>query len=224
MENFIRQIKDVSGFIFSKGLSEGASGNISAVADKIIRKKSADYREVKLPIKLKNIRGMSFCMTSTGSRMYKIMDEPEKYLSLINVSNDGCSYFILEGGKPTSEILCHLLSYENNIARSGFSSIVHVHAKHILSLAVNNSKDKMNRILSDAHTEFDIFFPNGIGYVKRLIPGSLELAEATAIEFENYQLIVWKNHGMTAAGESLYECFDKLETVESIAEIITLSK
>jgi len=219
--NFISQLKDVSAFIFNKDLSEGASGNISFLAKTDSKKALV---RVKLPVTLKAAVGKTFAVTSTGSRIYELAENPSYFLSLVRVSKDGDFLEILNEIKPSSEILCHILSYEACFSKNTeCRCIIHVHPKYSLALSGSKDKKSLNSVLNKTHTEFRYYFPDGIGFVRRTEPGTLLLAEKNAGEISKHSVVLWKNHGLIARGINLYECYDRLDTIESISKIGLLS-
>ena len=220
--NPFNSLKDISTFIFNKDLSEGASCNVSF---QIVTDLRRVYASIALPVSLKPISGKSFAITSTGCRIYELIKDPRKYLSIVKISNDGFSFKMLNRLKPSSEILCHLLSYSAYASNNRkCSSIVHVHPKYSLALATGRSKISFNAILDKTHTEFKYYFPNGVGFIKRTEPGTLLLAERNAKEILKHNIVLWENHGLISAANSFYECYDMLDTIESISKISLLSR
>ncbi|MGE3063705.1 MAG: class II aldolase/adducin family protein [bacterium] len=217
MKEFKEELKDIAGYIFSKDLSEGASGNISFRDEP---SKTRVFKRVLLPVRLNNIAGFTIAITTSGSRTYELMRFPEKYISRVRVRKNGSELEILDSKKPSSEILCHLLAYNKTPATK---AILHVHPKYSLALSDKMSKKNLNKTLDAAHTEFKYYFPQGIGLVERMEPGTLILAEKSSEEMKKYNVVLWKNHGLISRGDNLYECYDSLETVESISKIALLS-
>ena len=220
--NLLNQITDVSSFIFNKDLSEGASGNISFAFS---LKSAKIYSSIKLLMPLKSIAGESYAITATGSRVYELAESPKECLSLVKVSSDGKYLHLLNDLKPSSEILCHLLAYEAGAKKKNIiKAIIHVHPKYSLALSNGMTKKNLNSLLDKTHTEFKYYFPNGIGFVNRTDPGTLLLAKKNAEESSKHSVVVWENHGMIASGNDFYECYDKLDTIESISKIAVLSR
>lgn len=217
MKKFVSQLKDVAGYIFEKDLSEGASGNISFFAEASSKKA---VMRVKLPVKLSKMRGASISITTSGSRIYELMSDPTEFISTVRVSEDGAELEILDDRKPSSEILCHLLSYE---ADEETLAVIHVHPKYSLALPDKTNKNSLNKTLLNTHTEFKYYFPQGIGLVERTEPGTLLLAERNMKEMKRHRTVLWKNHGLISRGRDLYQCYDALETIESISKIALLS-
>ncbi len=54
-------------------------------------------------------------------------------------------------------------------------------------------------------------------------PGSLELAEAVAAAAKHAQVMLMKNHGVIAYGNSLSEAFERIEVLENMAKIHLVS-
>jgi len=71
-------------------------------------------------------------------------------------------------------------------------------------------------------TECIVVFPEGIGILPWMVPGTSEIGEETAKKMDQFRLVVWPHHGIFGAGKSLAEAFGLIETVEKAAKVYTL--
>jgi rhamnulose-1-phosphate aldolase len=65
-----------------------------------------------------------------------------------------------------------------------------------------------------------VVFPDGIGVVPWMVPGSRDIAVATSKLMQQYDVVIWAHHGMFAAGEDFDLTFGLMHTVEKSAEIL----
>ncbi|MBA5790424.1 class II aldolase/adducin family protein, partial [Escherichia coli] len=71
-------------------------------------------------------------------------------------------------------------------------------------------------------TECLVVFPEGVGIIPWLVPGTNEIGEATSEKMKENRLIVWPHHGIYGAGKSMDETFGLIETAEKAAEVYTI--
>ena len=63
------------------------------------------------------------------------------------------------------------------------------------------------------------FCPLGLGIVPYKLPGSLELAEGTLKELEDYDVVMWEKHGVFAKGLDVMDAFDQIDVLSKSAKI-----
>ena len=51
------------------------------------------------------------------------------------------------------------------------------------------------------------------------LPGSLELAEGTLRELEDYDVVLWEKHGVFAKGLDVMDAFDQIDVLEKSTKI-----
>ena len=68
-------------------------------------------------------------------------------------------------------------------------------------------------------TECVMVFPEGVGVVGFEVPGSLDLARASAREMAAYSAVIWAHHGLLCAGESFDDTFGRMHAIVKAAEI-----
>ncbi len=72
------------------------------------------------------------------------------------------------------------------------------------------------------HSEYQRYYPHGIGLLDRIKPGSISLAEQTSRKIVKQPLVLWKNHGSFSIGKDLHDAFDLVELANKIAQIFLL--
>lgn len=187
-----------------------------------------------LQIRAREAAKARFLVTRTGGYMRNIADDPRAGAGIVEVSPDGAAYRILWGlareGRPTSEFSGHLLMHESRLraaADAGASSdaadrvIYHCHPVDVvaLSCAVAPEGRAITRALWKMMTECVMVFPEGVGAVGCLTPGSLALAEASAREMASVRAVVWAHHGLVAAGTDFDDAFGRMHVIVKAASM-----
>ncbi|TXG39557.1 class II aldolase/adducin family protein [Seonamhaeicola maritimus] len=128
---------------------------------------------------------------------------------IICVKKDGT---IVGKHKPSSEFPFHKAIYE---ARPDIKSVIHAHPPALVSFSIVRQIPNTNIISQAKH----ICGP--IGYAKYRLPGSDDLGEVIAEEFEKgYKAIIMENHGTVLGGSDLTDAFERFEALEFCARTI----
>ena len=69
-------------------------------------------------------------------------------------------------------------------------------------------------------SECSIFFPQGVGLVEWMMPGSYEISKASAEIMKTKNVVIWVHHGMFACGHTFDETFGLMHIVEKAASIL----
>jgi len=108
--------------------------------------------------------------------------------------------------KPSSEYPFHKAIYE---IRPDIKAVVHAHPPALVSFSIVRQIPNTN-IIPQAK---NICGP--IGYAEYKLPGSEELGEIIAKEFERgYNAVIMENHGTVVGGTDLGDAFQRFETLE----------
>jgi len=160
--------------------------------------------------------------TVSGSYFIDMEYECQNKFCICEISSDGTSYRIVWGGaKPTSELCGHLMSLAELKKRNGGRAVYHCHPANIVALSyILPQNDKsISEAIWESETEGAFVLPAGIGVVDFYVPGSLDLAIATAEKVKTYDVVLWSFHGVFACGESIASAFGLAHAVEKAAEI-----
>lgn len=179
-------------------------------------------------IEVPELAGEYFLITGTGKYFRNIALDPADTLGIIEVNEKGTGYRTvwgyINGGKPTSELPSHLMNQEIKKRNTGgeYRVVYHAHPSNVIALTfVLPLKDEVfTRELWGGMTECPLVIPGGIGVVPWLVPGSMELARATAALMDKYDAAIWAHHGMFVTGRSFDTAFGLIHTVEKTAGII----
>ena len=174
------------------------------------------------------LAGEFFMITGTGKYFRNIILDPEDTLGIIEVNENGTKYRTvwgyINGGRPTSELPSHLINQEIKKKLTGgeYRVAYHAHPSNIIALTfVLPLEDEVfTRELWGIMTECPLVIPRGIGVIPWLVPGSIELARATAALMDRYDAAIWAHHGMFATGRSLDTTFGLMHTVEKSSGIL----
>lgn len=169
-----------------------------------------------------------FIVTGSGKYFRNVIIKPEDSICIIELDEKGENYRIVwglvNGGRPTSELLTHLMNHEVKMIATGGKHrvIYHAHPTNIIALTfVLPLEDKVfTRELWEMSTECPVIFPEGVGVVPWMVPGGRDIAVATSELMKKYNLAIWAHHGMFASGEDFDLTFGLMYTAEKSAEIL----
>jgi len=215
------------GYGSSFGWHERNAGNISLrltkqEIDSVFDDFSFDRKWVALPEPVSNMSNQYIFTTVSGSYFIDIQNEPETKFCICEISGEGTSYRVVWGGiKPTSELCGHLMSLGELKKRNAGRAVYHCHPANIIALSYILPQDdkSVSTALWESETECPFVFPEGVGVIGINIPGSLELAKATAQKIAEYNAVLWSFHGIFASGDSISSAFGLAHAIEKAAEI-----
>ncbi len=100
--------------------------------------------------------------------------------------------------------------------------IMHCHATHFMSLSyvVELDSARFTRLLWEGSTECLVVFPDGVGIVPWMVPGTDGIGEKTAEQMASHSLVMWPFHGIFGAGPTLDETFGLIDTAEKSSEVV----
>lgn len=235
LEKIINEIKVTSELICQRNWAERNAGNISYNISDFIsfnELKEFEYKEYHLNKNYPYLKNAILLITATGSKMRDLKTNPKDNLVIVafKEQTDLCYTFNFNNSNnsPTSELPSHLLIHnflvQNN---SNSKAILHTHPTEIIAFSnspeIENKKD-INEIIFKMHPEVSILVPKGIGFVPYRITGSNDLAEATLVELQNHDCVIWEKHGCLAIGKNVVDCFDTIDILAKTINIYFLCK
>lgn len=230
---FVGEMMEVTRNMWKMGWDERNGGNISyLLAEKDVQK-YMDIRVVKRTLSLEfpvtSLAGKYFIVTGTGKYFKNVVLNPEENLGVIRVTSDGKSIEILwgydDGGQPTSELAAHFMSHINRLQQDPKHRIImHSHATNVLAMTFVHDLDEklFTKTLWQMCTECLVVFPDGVGIIPWIVPGTNQIGEITAEKMKDQRVVIWPQHGIFCAGTTMDETFGLLETVEKAAQIYML--
>lgn len=207
--------------------TEGAAGNISigvrwplAVAARF-----SNQETIAVPARAPELAGASFVVSGSGCRLAAIRREPDVHLGIAIIDPSGETATLYTSPRRafrrlTSEFNSHFaLHREAMNAGATYQAVIHAQPPYLTFLShIPRYQDEatFNRRILRWQPELIFHFPNGIGVVPFLVPGSARLAQLTAERMRGRTLVVWAKHGVIARSTYAIEhASDHIEYAEA---------
>ncbi len=225
----VNKVAEVAGYLWQKGWAERNGGNITInitdLVDEEMRAMKPISEVKQIGATLPNLKGCYFFCKGTNKRMRDLARWPMKNGSVIRILDDCASYVIIADNavQPTSELPSHLSVHNYLIGKgSPYKASLHTHPIELVAMSHNRKllgKDVLTNILWSMIPETKAFCPLGLGIIPYTLPGSIELANATLKELDDYDVVMWEKHGVFAVGDDIMEAFDMVDTLSKSARI-----
>jgi len=230
----VYKVAEVAGYLWEKGWAERNGGNITVNitehVDDAMRAMPAITAPVAIGATLPNLKGKWFYCKGTNRRMRDLARWPMENGSIIRITDDCAHYEIVADApvKPTSELPSHLSVHNYLIGKgSNYKASVHTHPIQLVSMSHNPEfleKDVLTDILWSMIPETKAFCPRGLGIIPYELPSSVELAEATIKQLEDYDVAMWEKHGVFAVDVDIMSAFDQVDVLNKSALIYIAAK
>ncbi len=230
---FVQGMIKATTDMWLKGWDERNGGNVSLrLLPEDIAPYQADFytepRIVALTQPAPELANQYFIVTGSGKFFRNVQLAPAESLVILQLNSQGNGYRILwgltAGGLPTSELAAHLESHtvRMNVTQGQDRVIMHCHATNLIALTYVLELDNASftRQLWECSTECLVVFPDGIGIVPWMVPGTDGIGAATADQMQHHSLVLWAFHGIFGSGPSLDDAFGLIDTAEKSAEIL----
>lgn len=229
---FVKEMVETTSNLYRLGWDERNGGNISYLLKEEELAPFIDLnhviREFPMIFDATELAGKYFIVTGSGKYFKNIASYPEEGLGIVRIQEDGRTLDLLwglnDGGNPTSELPSHFMSHIERLKMEPDHRIImHNHASHILAMTFTHELDERSftRTLWQMCTECLVVFPEGVGIIPWLVPGTNEIGRATAEKMRDFRLVVWPHHGIYGGGKDMDEVFGLIETAEKAAEVYT---
>lgn len=225
----IGKVAEVAGYLWQNGWAERNGGNITVniteFVDDEIRTLPAISEVKHIGTVLPHLKGCYFYCKGTGKRMRDLARWPMENGSVIRILDDCESYVIIADNavQPTSELPSHLTVHNHLIEKgSNYKATVHTHPIELVAMSHNKEflgKDVLTNLLWSMIPETKAFCPLGLGIIPYTLPGSVELADATLKELDDYDVVLWEKHGVFAQGLDVMDAFDQIDVLSKSAKI-----
>lgn len=230
---FLQDMINTTTNLYRLGFDERNGGNISYLLNETEVSHYLDIdsiqRTIPMTFDASALAGKYFIVTGSGKYFKNVEADPEKNLGLIRISNDGKFVELLwgfvDGSVPTSELPTHLLSHIERLkVDPNHRVIIHCHATNIIGMTFTHSlvEKDFTKTLWQMCTECIVVFPDGVGVIPWMVPGTDAIGLATAEKMKEVRTIIWPHHGIFGAGTSMDETFGLIETAEKAAEVYTI--
>ena len=104
---------------------------------------------------------------------------------------------------------------------------VHTHPIELIAMTHCEKflqKDVATNLLWSMIPETKAFCPRGLGIIPYKLPSSVELAEATIKELQDYDVVMWEKHGVFAVDCDAMQAFDQIDVLNKSALIYIAAK
>ena len=185
---FVQGMIKATSDAWLKGWDERNGGNLTLRLDEAdIAPFSADFHEKPRYIALSQpmplLANTPFIVTGSGKFFRNVQLDPAANLGVVKIDSDGAGYHILWGltheAVPTSELPAHFLSHCERIkATNGKDRVImHCHATNLIALTyvLENNTALITRKLWEGSTECLVVFPDGVGILPWMVPGTDEI-------------------------------------------------
>lgn len=215
------------------GAAEASSGNLSIFVRNLTDFSSFFSKEIEipLPVKAPSLRNGWVIITASGSRLRDIKTSIQSTLCLVKINLDGKTGVLFSNNhfSPSSEWNTHLAIHNDQVASNNldFHAIVHAqpfYLTYLSHLSEYSSEISLNQKLLRWQPETILTFPEGIGTIPFIIPGSVQLMEASLSASRPNKLFIWQKHGVIARStKGLVAAVDLVEYAETAAKYETLN-
>ena len=233
---FVRDMVKATSDMWLKGWDERNGGNVSLrLLPEEVSAYASDFHPAPRCIELSKpapaLANDWFLVTGSGKFFRNVQLDPSDSLVLLQVDDKGLSYKIhwglSNGGLPTSELAAHFQSHSVRKALSHGADrvIMHCHATHFMALSyvVDLDAARFTRLLWEGSTECLVVFPDGVGILPWMVPGTDGIGQATAEAMASHSLVMWPFHGIFGAGPTLDETFGLIDTAEKSSQVIVMA-
>lgn len=230
----IDKVAEVASYLWQKGWAERNGGNITVniteYVDDEIRKMHAISEVFPIGKRLPFLKDCYFYCKGTNMRMRDLARHPMENGSVIKILDDCASYVIIADNpvRPTSELPSHLSVHNYLLSiNSPYKASVHTHPIELVAMSHNKrflEKDVASHLLWSMIPETKAFCPKGLGIIPYLLPGSVELADATIKELSDYDVVMWEKHGVFAVDSDVMQAFDHIDVLNKSALIYIAAK
>lgn len=230
---FVQGMVKVTSDMWLKGWDERNGGNVSLrlLPEEVSAFRADFYPEprcIELSQPVPALAGDWFIVTGSGKFFRNVQLDPADCLALLQVDDSGLAYKIhwglCHGGLPTSELAAHFQSHSvrKQLSQGADRVIMHCHATHFMALSyvVNLDPARFTRLLWEGSTECLVVFPEGVGILPWMVPGTDAIGQATADAMTKHSLVMWPFHGVFGAGPTLDETFGLIDTAEKASEVV----
>ncbi len=233
--SFVKEAAPLAHLCWKMGWNEANGGNFSwrLPREEIEAILTRHYPElapgepVPMPIDEPELDGEYFLVTGSGQFFRHALEKPNQVFGIVRITEGGTAWQkcwgFSSGAKPTSEFATHLVAHaiRKRVSDGRERMILHCHPPEFVALSFLEPLEtrRLTRVLWEKMPECIVIFPDGVRVVPLLLPGTVEIAQASSVELEHSRVISWSHHGIFASEENPDKIFALVETVEKAAAI-----
>ncbi len=233
--SFVKEAAPFLHLCWKMGWNEANGGNFSwrlptEEVEGILARHYPELRPgppVPMPLDVPELDGEYFLVTGSGQFFRHATEHPNQVFGIVRIVEGGTGWRqvwgLSSGARPTSEFATHLVAHAVRKRVSGGRErmILHAHLPEFIALSFLEPLDSraLTRALWEKMPECVVIFPDGVQLVPLLLPGTVEIAEASSAALEKSRVIAWSHHGIFVSEESPNTIFALVETIEKAAAI-----
>jgi rhamnulose-1-phosphate aldolase len=230
LDRILHQVGQVGKRLSDIGSAEGAAGNISVcIRNPLdVNVLFPQLQMIQLPQPAPQLAGASIIVSGSGCRLRDIAEQPITNLACVLVESDGQNGRMFTSPsrqfeRVTSEFNSHLAVHvaEMSARNIQLHTVLHGQPLHLTYLShIPRYQDwrYLNQHLLRWQPETIINFPEGIGVLPFIMPGSQEQTTETVRILRAHKMLVWSQHGVMArADNSILHALDLIEYAETAA-------
>jgi rhamnulose-1-phosphate aldolase len=236
LERLLEEMGEVGKRLSDTGAAEGAAGNLSLCIRLPLNVTDIfpDITMIDLPVPVPDLAGANLIVTGSGRRLREIADAPAANLACMVVLDGGLQGMMFSSSgaqfkRVTSEFNSHLAIHQDQMRLRPVElhAVVHAQPRYATFLShipKYQKEEYFNSHLLRWQPETIMNFPEGIGVLPFLLPGSEQLMKETMISMRDHQMVVWSQHGVIVrADESILHALDLVEYLETAAQYEVLN-
>lgn len=230
LDRILQQIGQTGKRLSDIGSAEGAAGNISVCVRKTldVNVLFPQMQIVQLPQPAPELVGATVIVSGSGCRLRALAEEPVANLACILVEGDGRTGKMFTSSnrqfeRVTSEFNSHFAIHVDHMNARDIQlhTVVHGQPIHLTYLShISRYQDwrYLNNHLLRWQPETIINFPDGLGVLPFIMPGSEEQMAATVEVMRASKMLLWSQHGVISrSDDSILHALDLIEYAETAA-------
>ncbi|RPJ24041.1 MAG: rhamnulose-1-phosphate aldolase [Chloroflexi bacterium] len=230
LDLLLQQLGQAGKRLSDIGAAEAAAGNLSiCVREPVeVARRFPLVQTVDLPVPAPDLAGATLIVSGSGRRLRDILDDPTANLACIVVEAGGRRGKMFTSAdcpfkRVTSEFNSHLATHHDQMRLNDIKhhAVLHAQPPHLTYLShIPDYQDEqyLNRHLLRWQPETLLNFPEGIGVLPFILPGSTQLTIETMLALREHRIVIWSRHGVMArADDSILHALDLIEYAETAA-------
>ncbi|MGB8983498.1 MAG: class II aldolase/adducin family protein [Anaerolineales bacterium] len=230
LDSLLSELGQVGKRLSEIGAAEGAAGNLSICLREPVEvaARFPNMQPIELPVSAPDLAGATLIVTGSGRRLREIAEAPTANLACIVVEPGGRTGKLFTAPDPpfkrvTSEFNSHLAVHHDQMRGRDLKRHAILHAQplrltYLSHVPAYRDEQYLNLHLLRWQPETILNFPEGIGVLPFILPGSAELTVETLLTLREHRIVIWSQHGVMArADDSLLHALDLVEYAETAA-------
>ncbi|HSL42632.1 MAG TPA: class II aldolase/adducin family protein [Anaerolineales bacterium] len=230
LDRVLYQVGQVGKRLSDIGAAEGAAGNLSICFRERLDVSTCfpAMHIIELPVTARDLVGATLIVSGSGRRLRDIIDSPAANLACIVVEAGGQTGKMFTGPgcqfqRVTSEFNSHLAVHNDQMRSREIQSHTILHAQplyltYLSHIPAYQDEGYLNRRLLRWQPETILNFPEGIGILPFMLPGSAHLMTESMLALREHRVVIWAGHGVIArADNSILHALDLIEYAETAA-------